>query len=130
MPMSPVSGSGMFALLLAAGLSASPGLAKNEGQEDLDKAAQAKLNVKTLSDLTEVIRLCDSALKKGLDEENTRFANKLLAATLIQRGATVTKAVFESPLLDPQWQEFRRAALNDLERAAKLDPEPPGALLR
>ncbi len=128
--MSPVSGFGMFAVLLAAGLSASPGLAKNEGQEDLDKATQAKLNVKTLSDLTEVIRLCDSALKKGLDEENTRFANKLLAATLIQRGATVTKAVFESAPLDPQWQEFRRAALNDLERAAKLDPEQPEALLR
>ena len=65
---------------------ASMALAANEGQEDLDKATEAKLGANSLSDLDEVIRLTESALKKGLDEGNTQFANGLLSSTLAQRG--------------------------------------------
>ena len=59
--------------------------AGNEGQEDLDKATEAKLSATTLTDLGEVISLTESALKKGLDKSNTEFANKLLVSAL---GAT------------------------------------------
>jgi len=66
---------------------------ENAGQEDLDRATEAKLSATTLSDLGEVIRLCGSALEKGLDKENTKFAKTLLGSTLIQRGTTVAAAV-------------------------------------
>ena len=59
--------------------------AAGKGQEDLDKATDVKLNAVTISDLSEVIRLSESALKKGLDKGNVEFANQLLASTLVQR---------------------------------------------
>ncbi len=67
-------------------LIAGPLYAAGEGQEDLDKATEAKFSAETVGDLSEVIRLADSALKKGLDESNTEFARKILSSTLVQRG--------------------------------------------
>ncbi|NUQ62887.1 MAG: tetratricopeptide repeat protein [Pirellulales bacterium] len=117
----------LLASLLVALLSA-PAWAGNEGQEDLDKATQAKLTANTLSDLGDVVRLCESALKKGLDEGNTQFANQLLASTLIQRGSAAAAAIFNTARPAPQWKDFRRVALSDLERAITLDPNQPEAL--
>ncbi|NLX95256.1 MAG: tetratricopeptide repeat protein [Rhodopirellula sp.] len=102
--------------------------AANEGQEDLDKATQAKITANTLSDLGEVIRLCESAITKGLDEDNTQFANQLLASTLIQRGSAAGAAIFEALPPPAQWKAFRRVALTDLERAVELDADQPEAL--
>jgi outer membrane biosynthesis protein TonB len=65
----------------------------NRGQADLDAATEAKLAASTLSDLGEVVRLCRSALKKGLSEDNRLFAEQLLAATLFQRGTHVAKTI-------------------------------------
>lgn len=113
-------------LLLAAGVA----LATNEGQEELDKATRAKLNAKTLSDLSEVIRLCDSALSKGLDDENTKYAKSLLASTLSQRGIETSKSIFDGFPPDPGWPQFRRVALEDLEKSVKLDPAQPETLVR
>ncbi len=67
--------------------------AENEGQADLDKATQQKLGAQTSGDLADVIQLCESALKKGLDKGNTAFANDLMASALVQRGSlTAIKA--------------------------------------
>src|SRR5215211_7335686 len=49
-------------------------IAENEGQEDLDKATQLKVAAENLEDLGEVIDHVDTALEKGLDKENTKFA--------------------------------------------------------
>lgn len=119
-------------LMLAIGVGLGGGLARaaNEGQDDLDKATQAKINAKTLSDLSEVIRLCESALAKGLDEENARFAKELLASTLSQRGIDYSKMIFDSLPPDPRWPQYRRVALEDLEKAVKLDPTQAEAHLR
>jgi tetratricopeptide (TPR) repeat protein len=96
--------------------------AANEGQEDLDKATEAKLDATTITDLARVIELAESAMKKGLDEQNTEFAKKLLAATLVQRGTVAATAIFKGAPLDPNWPQFRTAALADLEKAVGLDP--------
>jgi len=48
-----------------------PLLAENEGAGDLDRATLTKLSAKAFSELGDVIRLCRSALDKGLDEGNT-----------------------------------------------------------
>ncbi len=113
---------------LMAGLLCTEVFAENQGQEDLDKATEAKLTASTLSDLGKVVRLCESALKKGLDEGNRAFAHQLLVSTLIQRGSIAAGTIFESLPPDPRWPEFRRVALEDLERAVELDPDQPEAL--
>jgi len=102
--------------------------AENQGQSELDKATEAKLAARSLNDLTEVIRLLESALERGLDEGNTEFAESLLASTLIQRGTAVGSRVFATVQPDSRWPDFRRVALTDLERAVKLSANQPEAL--
>ena len=113
---------------LAVALSATVVMADNEGQEDLDKATEAKLSISTLNDMGEVIRLLESAKEKGLDESNTEFANKLLSSTLVLRATTVTSAIFKSSPPDQNWPKFRQFALSDLEKALKIDSKQPHAL--
>ncbi len=103
--------------------------AENEGQEDLDKATEVKLTAGTLSDLAEVIRLAESAIEKGLDQDNTQFAESLLTATLVQRGMAMSVAIFKSSPPDARWPQFRHVALEDLEKAVKLNPKQPQTLL-
>ncbi|MFH1919808.1 MAG: tetratricopeptide repeat protein [Planctomycetota bacterium] len=105
-------------------------LAENEGLDDLDRATEAKLTSSTLSDLGEVIRLCESALEKGLDEENALFGRQLLASTRIQRGATIADTILMGGQIDPMWPRYRQAALEDLEKGVELDPQQPQALYR
>lgn len=125
---------GMWRFAFALGMilgwpAAGAGAVATEGQADLDQATQLKLETKTLTDLGEVIRLCESALHKGLDAENQALANQLLAATLIQRGSQVARMIFEDRT-DPKWTEYRRRALEDLQRAVKIDPQQPEAFFR
>jgi hypothetical protein len=59
----------LFAIAISAiAWFATPVQAANDGQDDLDKATQLKIAAETLSDLSEVIRLSENALKAGLDE--------------------------------------------------------------
>ena len=115
-------------LLLVALLSAAA-RADTPGQDDLDKATEAKLKARTLRDLGEVIKLCESAQRKGLDKQGQAFAKQMLASTLIQRGLVVARQVFEDPTPDPNWPRFRDFALGDLEKAVGLDPKQAEAFL-
>jgi tetratricopeptide (TPR) repeat protein len=124
---------GMLALLWTAAQVAGQGLAQDQGQDDLDRATETKLTATTLSDLGEVIRLCQSALEKGLDEEGRRFAEQLLTSTRIQRGTMVAETIFQdfkngSP--HRMWPQFRRIALEDLEKGLQSDPKRPHVLYR
>jgi len=121
---------GVLALFLAGTLVGGRVLAENEGLDDLDRATEVKLTFSTLSDLGEVIRLCESALEKGLDEDNTRFAKQLLASTRIQRGSAIARMILDTTSPDPMWPHYRRVALEDLEKGVELDPQQPHALYR
>src|SRR5438270_6999167 len=79
-----------------------PAFAGNEGQKDLDKATQLKVTAETLDDLGEVIDHVDTALEKGLDKENKKFAQQLLISSLLQRGQLFSAAVFNVSMQDPQ----------------------------
>ena len=103
--------------------------AANEGQADLDKATEAKLNAKSLSDLDEVVRLAESALQKGLDEGNAQFAKSLLVSTLVQQGTIRAAVTLRAPPGEPKLAEFRKATLDILEKAVKLDARQPRAWL-
>jgi tetratricopeptide (TPR) repeat protein len=118
----------LLALVLVSGGIGNAAEGDSPGQEDLDKATQAKLAANSLTDLNDVVRLLEDALKKGLDADNTTFANQLLSATLFQRGALIGSAIFESMPPDPRWPDYRRVALQDLERAVKLDAQQAEAL--
>ena len=104
---------------------AAAAVAENEGQDDLDKATQLKVTAETLEDLNDVIDRLDTALEKGLDKENTEFAQHLLVSSLVQRGTMFATAVLNVPMDDPQRgmrsMQFRQFALSDLQRAVGLD---------
>jgi tetratricopeptide (TPR) repeat protein len=99
--------------------------AENEGLPELDKATQLKVAAESLDDLGQVIDNLETALEKGLDEENTKFAQQLLTSSLVQRGTLFTSAIFNAPPNDAQSglraMQLRQFALNDLQRAVQLD---------
>jgi len=93
---------------------------ENEGQDDLDQAYDKKLAAKNLDDLAQVIDLCESALKKGLDASNAKSANSLLTGVLMERASLLTRAIVTQDIKN--WPKVRAAALADLEKAVKVDP--------
>jgi tetratricopeptide (TPR) repeat protein len=115
-----------LALLLS---SASTGLfaAESAGQADLDKAFEARLTAQSLDALEKIVDLCRSAIKKGLDDENRKFAEQLLASSLFQRGEVLARGVLEATRPDPQLPQIRVEALSDLQEALKLDDDLPQA---
>ncbi len=119
---------GIAALLLAVVLGTET-WAQDKGQEDLDRATEARLGAKSMDDLGKIIELCESALKKGLDDENREFGERLLASTLVQRGSFRAQLAAHTSPSDPEFAPRRQAALEDLEKAAKLDPQQAQALL-
>src|SRR5690606_29635087 len=83
-----------YCIVLAIGIAPAWGLAQeNGGQEDLDKALQAKVTAQSLRDLNEVIQLLESAIEKGLDVESSDFAETLLVESLLERAAQLTAVV-------------------------------------
>lgn len=103
----------------------------NPGQDDLDKATQLKLSAQTGEDLQEVIRLCESALKKGLDKDSAAFAHNMVLASLVQRGIAGAKALLSSTITVTDWPRVRSQRdklLEDLEKAVKIDPKQAEAL--
>ncbi len=118
---------GLFALIAVCFIaltviSAPLALAANEGQADLDKATELQVTAESLSDLEKVAKLCESALKKGLDESNQPFAKQLLSSTLYQHAEQLCGPIFEQAPPDRRWPLLRQFALQDLERVVEISP--------
>jgi tetratricopeptide (TPR) repeat protein len=103
--------------------------ADDAGQDDLDKATDAKLNARTLNDLDEVIQLLESAQKKGLSDANKEFARGLLVSSLVQRATTRAELLLRAGSTDGRLKDFRNTTLDDLERVVLIDPKQTKALL-
>jgi tetratricopeptide (TPR) repeat protein len=119
-------------MIVAIGTFASRAIAAdNEGQADLDKATEKKLSAISIEDLGEVIDLCETAMKKGLDASNTQFANDLYTSTLLQRATFYTQYVTEHDGDgDPRgWVKVRELALADLEKVVGKDSKVGAAHL-
>ena len=99
--------------------------AEGEGQVDLDKATELKVTANDLRDLNQVVELLESALEKGLDADNTDFAETMLVGTLLQRATAISSALVGQPIQNAQndrrWAEVRQFALIDLQRVVSLD---------
>ncbi|MBC8874614.1 MAG: tetratricopeptide repeat protein [Planctomycetes bacterium] len=113
---------GLLVACVSVALLACPVRAENEGLADLDKANELKIGAKSLADLEKVSKLCESALKKGLDEANREFATKLLTATLYQHAQRLCGPVLEQSPPDRRWPVLRQFALRDLEKVVTRDP--------
>lgn len=117
----------MFAALLV--FASRVWAADNEGQEDLDKATEKKLSAETIDDLSQVLKLCESAMKKGLSPANNQFANDLYTSTLLQRGTVLTQAVFNRANGNARPKQLRDMALGDLEKVVQRDQKAGTAYL-
>ena len=91
-------------------LAASAARPADDGQTLLDKATDIKLSAENVNDLNEVVKLTRDAIKTGLDEGNTKFANGLLASTLTQRGELICFELFERPVTPGRAQAGRNGA--------------------
>lgn len=107
--------------LVAFACSAGQLRAENEGQPDLDKAVDLKLDAESMEDLEKVAELCESALEKGLEEEDQRFAKQLLTSVRYQRAETYARNVLESAQQRRDWQMLRSQAIEELDKGLKVD---------
>ncbi len=101
---------------------------KKEGQPLLDQATELKLNAKSFDDLEKVADLCEEAIKKGLDEENTAFARQLMSASLFERASRLSAPALTNPP-DRRWPAMRDLSMADLDRLLKYNPRFGDALL-
>ncbi|MBI1249631.1 tetratricopeptide repeat protein [bacterium] len=117
---------GRFTLFLVAallsGLVTLPLAAEDyAGQADLDKAVDLKLEAENMEDLAKVADLCESALKKGLHEEDQVFAKQLLTSVRYQRAETMGKGILQEAQQRKDWKELRDKAVAEVDRGLKYD---------
>ncbi len=91
-------------------------LSEDKGLEDLDKATDLQLQAQNLQDLDQVVRLCESAIEKGLDADNTAFAKQLLVSSLWQHASQLASAIFDQPRPHAQWRQVREMIMSDLDK--------------
>ena len=92
------------------------------GLELLDKAMQAKMSARRLSDLEVVVGLCREAIEEGLGPEDEQFARDLMTATLYEKAQEVIGPMIQGRQT-PDWARRRRMAVDDLVEAVRNDPD-------
>lgn len=92
----------------------------NAGQSDLDEATVARIDAQSEKELETVAALLESALRKGLDDENASFAKKMLGSVLLQQSQRLAAGMMQSS--GRQQIELRDKALAVLDEAVKNDP--------
>lgn len=108
-----------------------PLLADDEGQADYQKAITASLKAKTTKDFDDVIDLCESAIKKGLDDETKKLAEEMIKNTLNRICVQLSDEVFKLAQSGQQtWRFKRRQALVRFEKLIELDPKNGDAYYR
>lgn len=92
----------------------------NGGQADLDEAVIQRIDADTPQKLEAVTALLQSAISKGLDEENTSFAKKMLGSVQLQRSQTLAAAMMRAR--GRRQIELKDETLRSLEEAVSNDP--------
>jgi tetratricopeptide (TPR) repeat protein len=105
--------------------------AEGNGQADLDEALRVKVSADgNLRELNKVVELLESALDKGLDVENSDFAEQVLSESLLERASqlgAVVESVPEENLADQRLDRIRTLAISDLRRVLTYDSPPAEA---
>ncbi len=92
----------------------------NKGQADLDEAVIKRIDAESAEQLESVAALLESALEKGLDDENQSFAKKMLGSVLLQRSQGLAAAMVQAR--GRRQLDLRDEVLEGLEDAVKNDP--------
>lgn len=98
------------------------------GMKELDRAFDKKINSTSTRDLDEVARLCEQAIKKGLEGEAAEQAKMLAKTAYYEHADQLANRIFSmTGQTDPRWQRMRREALRRLEKTVELDPDMASA---
>ncbi|MEZ6094893.1 MAG: tetratricopeptide repeat protein [Pirellulaceae bacterium] len=87
--------------------------------EDLDKAFELKIMASNTKDLEDIVELCESAIEKGLKDENLVQANDLLTSSLLEYAQQYEALIF-APSPDVRWRVYRRKALESLKKLTEI----------
>ena len=98
------------------------------GSEDLSEAFLLKLDARTTSDLDKIVRLCESAIKKGLDEDETEQANYLASESLLRFAEGMARRTFATPQ-DRRWKAYRAQAIPRLRKAVEFNESNVAAFI-
>ena len=96
----------------------------SQGATDLDEALKERVVAKGLQDLNRVIVMIETALDKGLEEEDETFAFNMLSDSLMERAMTLMQVINMQSLQDSRVQKIRKQVSSDLKRVVAY-PEPP-----
>ncbi len=99
------------------------------GTEDFEKASRIRVTSESRESYAEVISLCQSALKKGLDEIDTAAAKSMLATTALRRAQTTIEEVSGRQVPGNRMAKITNEAMKDLEIAVDADPKLADALI-
>lgn len=91
------------------------------GQSDLDEAVLKRIAAESNGELEAVATLIESAIAKGLGEENSSFARKMIGSVQLQRGQGLAGAMVR--LRGTQQLNARTEAAKALAAAVVYDPE-------
>ena len=116
-------------LLLATSAMGEPSNSESEGLPDLDEAMRVKVNATGVSDISKAIELLERALDRGLDEEDTKFAESMIAGALFERATALTRVINARSIYDPKIQQVRAIIVSDLRRVLAYDNPPAEANL-
>ncbi len=94
--------------------------ASDAGQADFDDAVIKRIEAESPEQLAAVSTLLESALTKGLNEENESFAEKMLASVLVQRSQQVVALM--QRVRGRRMLQLRDEALEFLRKATQSDP--------
>ena len=93
---------------------------ENAGQSDLDEATVARIDAQSDQEMETVAALLESALQKGLDDENASFAKKMLGSVLLQQSQRYASGMMQAR--GRRQIELRDKALSALDEAIINDP--------
>ena len=98
------------------------------GSEDLSEAFLLKIEARTTTDLDKIVTLCESALRKGLDENESEQANYLASESLLRFAEGMARRTFTTPQ-DRRWQAYRAQAMPRLRKAVEFNKSNVGAFI-
>lgn len=90
------------------------------GQGDLDEAVIQRIDADSIAKLESVAVLLESALQKGLDEENSAFAKQMLGSVILQRAQGLAETLVQ--VNGRRREDVRGEAVRLLKQATEYDP--------
>jgi tetratricopeptide (TPR) repeat protein len=94
---------------------------REDGQGDLDDAMVRRIDAETPKQLESVVTLLESALAKGLSDESTSFAKKMIGSIQLERAQMLAAQLMQGG--GRRARTLRAEALEMLNTALKSDPE-------